>query len=69
MDIKKIFLSKSRIEISNFLTEMKSIIYLVPAKQRKETFSNEIKELNSMKDDFIGGNKILYKQIMNLLEE
>ena len=70
MNIKKVFLSKSRIEISNFLVEMKSVIYEVPSKQRKEIFSsNEIIQLNSMKDAFIGGNRILYKQIMNLLEE
>ena len=68
MDVEKVFLSKSRVEISRFLNDMKNLIAEVPSEQRKAVFSDEIIQLNSMKDMFIGGNRILYKQIVNLLE-
>ena len=68
MDAAKVFLSKSRVEISRFLNDMKNLIVQVPSEQRKTVFSDEIIQLNSMKGMFIGGNRILYKQIINLLE-
>lgn len=65
---EKVFLSKSRIKMSRLLNDMKKVISEVPLENRKETFKGEIIGLKTLEGKLIGGNRILYKQIMNMLE-
>lgn len=62
-------LSKTRVEIEKTLKDLITLIKEVPKEQREKVYGGEIKELDSIAEAFVGGNRILYKQIKRIMEE
>ena len=65
---ERVFLSERRIKMSRLLGDMKQEIAKVPSKLRKEVFKTTIIGLKTLEGKLIGGNRILYKQIMNMVK-